>query len=47
MSAGRHPERARRMGRNGRDAVLKHFNWEREKANLLHVYDSLAPIASA
>lgn len=40
-------ERARRMGRNGRDAVLKHFNWEREKASLLHVYDSLAPIASA
>ncbi|MBE7366263.1 glycosyltransferase [Ramlibacter pallidus] len=32
------PERARRMGANGRRAVLEKFNWEREQHVLLDVY---------
>ncbi|HEX7892066.1 MAG TPA: glycosyltransferase family 4 protein [Ramlibacter sp.] len=32
------PQRARRMGANGRRAVLEKFNWEREQHVLLDVY---------
>lgn len=33
------PERARRMGTNGRKAVLSRFNWEQEQHALLDLYD--------
>jgi glycosyltransferase involved in cell wall biosynthesis len=33
------PERARRMGMNGRRAVLSRFNWEQEQRTLLHLYE--------
>ena len=34
----KHPQEARRMGENGRRAVLDGYNWERERAKLLHIY---------
>lgn len=33
------PERARRMGMNGRQAVLSRFNWEQEQRILLDLYE--------
>ncbi len=36
-----HPEEARRMGENGRRAVLEKYNWEREGEKLLKLYEEL------
>ncbi|OLO10223.1 glycosyl transferase [Chromohalobacter japonicus] len=36
-----HPEEAEQMGRNGQEAVLKHYNWDIEKQKLLDFYTSL------
>lgn len=35
------PDEARRMGENGRRAVLEHYNWENEKVKLLALYKEL------
>jgi glycosyltransferase involved in cell wall biosynthesis len=37
----RHPETARRMGENGRRAVLSRYNWDTEAATLCAFYDDL------
>ena len=37
-----HPDEARRMGENGRRAIIERFNWESEEAKLLALYGSLA-----
>jgi len=34
-----HPEEARKMGENGRRAVLEEYNWEREARKLLKFYE--------
>ncbi len=34
-----HPEEARRMGENGRRAVLETYNWENESRKLLQIYN--------
>lgn len=36
-----HPDEARRMGENGRKAVLEKYNWENESKNLLAIYEDL------
>jgi glycosyltransferase involved in cell wall biosynthesis len=36
-----HPDKARRMGENGRRAVEEKYNWERESEKLLALYDKL------
>ncbi|KUG19023.1 glycosyl transferase, group 1 [hydrocarbon metagenome] len=36
-----HPEDARRMGANGRKAVLKKYNWSRMETKLLEIYREL------
>ena len=36
-----HPEEARRMGENGRRAVIEKYNWQREEQNLLRLYEVL------
>jgi len=36
-----HPDEARRMGENGRRAVLEKFNWEKESQQLLRIYDEV------
>lgn len=36
-----HPEEAKRMGENGRRAVLENFNWENEGKKLLALYEEL------
>ncbi|MBC7080576.1 MAG: glycosyltransferase family 4 protein [Methanothrix sp.] len=36
-----HPEEAQEMGQNGRQAVLEKYNWEREAAKLLKLYEEL------
>ncbi len=36
-----HPDEARRMGNNGRRAVLEKFNWEKESQQLLRIYDEV------
>jgi len=36
-----HPEEARKMGTNGRKAVLEKYNWENESKKLLKVYKKL------
>jgi glycosyltransferase involved in cell wall biosynthesis len=36
-----HPEEAEAMGRRGREAVEKHYNWETEERKLLDLYDTL------
>lgn len=36
-----HPEEARRMGKNGRQAVMEKYNWEKESAKLLALYEEL------
>lgn len=34
------PIEAERMGRNGREAVERHFNWDVEKKKLINIYES-------
>ena len=41
-----HPEEARRMGANGRQAVLETYNWSRMEADLLQTYRSLSTTSS-
>lgn len=36
-----HPEEARRMGENGRKAVLEKYNWEKESEKLVSLYKEL------
>ncbi|MDD2954931.1 MAG: glycosyltransferase [Oscillospiraceae bacterium] len=36
-----HPEQARRMGEQGRTAVLRRLNWQREEQKLLQAYETL------
>ena len=36
-----HPAEAAEMGRRGREAVIREFNWEREAAKLLRFYEEL------
>jgi glycosyltransferase involved in cell wall biosynthesis len=36
-----HPQEARRMGQNGRRAVLEKYNWEKESERLLRIYDAV------
>jgi glycosyltransferase involved in cell wall biosynthesis len=36
-----HPDEARKMGENGRKAVLEKFNWEEENEKLINIYKSL------
>jgi glycosyltransferase involved in cell wall biosynthesis len=36
-----HPDEARRMGENGRRAVLEKCNWEKESEQLLRIYDEV------
>lgn len=36
-----HPEEAKRMGENGRKAVLEKYNWDSEKEKLFRLYSSL------
>ena len=36
-----HPEEARKMGENGRKAVLEKYNWEKESKKLLALYQDL------
>jgi glycosyltransferase involved in cell wall biosynthesis len=36
-----HPDEARRMGENGRRAVLEKYNWEKENEQLLRIYDAV------
>lgn len=40
------PALARRMGRNGRTAVLERFNWEQEQGRLLQLYRELSGSAA-
>jgi glycosyltransferase involved in cell wall biosynthesis len=37
-----HPDEARKMGENGRKAVLEKYNWEKESEKLINIYKSLA-----
>jgi glycosyltransferase involved in cell wall biosynthesis len=47
-----HPSEAAEMGRRGRDAVMRQYNWKHEAAKLLRLYDELlaaapgAPVAA-
>lgn len=36
-----HPQEARRMGENGRRAVIEKYNWQQEVQNLLRLYEEL------
>ena len=36
-----HPKEARKMGENGRKAILEKYNWEKESKKLLKVYEKL------
>ena len=36
-----HEELAQKMGKNGKEAVLKHYNWEAEEKKLLEIYKKL------
>lgn len=36
-----HPDEARKMGENGRQAVLSKYNWTREESKLIGFYDQL------
>ncbi|MBE3128509.1 MAG: glycosyltransferase family 4 protein, partial [Actinobacteria bacterium] len=36
-----HPEEARKMGENGRKAVLEKYNWENESKKLLKLYEEI------
>jgi len=37
-----HPEEAKKMGENGRKAVLEKYNWENESKKLLKIYKNLS-----
>jgi glycosyltransferase involved in cell wall biosynthesis len=37
----KHPKEAKRMGENGRKAVLEKYNWENESKKLLKIYEEL------
>ncbi|MBI4722603.1 MAG: glycosyltransferase [Candidatus Stahlbacteria bacterium] len=36
-----HPDERRKMGENGRRAVLEKYNWEEERKKLLVLYERL------
>jgi glycosyltransferase involved in cell wall biosynthesis len=36
-----HPNEARKMGENGRKAVIKRYNWEKESQKLIGLYENL------
>jgi len=36
-----HPDEARKMGENGRKAVLNKYNWENDSKKLLQIYEEL------
>lgn len=38
----KHPERAETMGKSGREAVLREYNWDGQKKKLLKLYDDLS-----
>ena len=38
----KHPDEAKKMGGNGKKAVLEKYNWENESKKLLKVYKNLA-----
>jgi glycosyltransferase involved in cell wall biosynthesis len=42
-----HPEEARRMGENGRRAVLERYNWGEMERRLLEVYQAISGNISA
>ncbi|WP_026679203.1 glycosyltransferase family 4 protein [Fictibacillus gelatini] len=42
-----HPIEARKMGENGRRAVIENFNWERESERLIQMYQSLEKVEDA
>lgn len=42
-----HPAEAAEMGRCGREAVIEQFNWPREEAKLLQLYEELGATSSA
>jgi glycosyltransferase involved in cell wall biosynthesis len=35
------PDQARKMGQNGRKAVLEKYNWENEEQKLIELYENL------
>jgi glycosyltransferase involved in cell wall biosynthesis len=37
----KNPDKARRMGENGRAAAFKSYNWEKEEGKLLAMYENL------
>ena len=37
----KNPNIAKEMGKNGRQKILKDWNWEREASKLLNLYDNL------
>ena len=37
-----HPDEAKKMGENGRKAVLEKYNWENESKKLLNIYEELS-----
>ncbi len=39
-----HPEEAERMGRRGKEAATSRFNWEKEAAKLIGLYQELQPV---
>jgi len=36
-----HPDEARKMGENGREAILEKYNWEKEGKKLINLYEEL------
>ena len=40
----RHPSEAKKIGENGRKAVLEKYNWEREERKLLKIYEDLIEV---
>jgi glycosyltransferase involved in cell wall biosynthesis len=36
-----HPDEARRMGENGRKAVMERYNWDNESKKLLELYEQI------
>jgi len=39
-----HPNEAKKMGENGKKAVLKKYNWENEEKKLIKIYQNLLKI---
>jgi glycosyltransferase involved in cell wall biosynthesis len=37
----KNPEEAKKLGQNGREAILKKYSWENEAARLVELYKSL------